>query len=372
MKRTHAVNRGLFRRFRLPAALTVASLLVVTAGLAACVPGPCGSSPCAPGPPSQVGIFIPLFTGVTDANDVVAEANALGVHTARASQDVTASGVRPAFATFAAKGLKTVLTALNHPVPDGTGHNPVAPPVTPEELATYRTQLGAKLDAVAAPSVVQVENEENAAEFFSGTMTQYRAELDAAIEVAHARGVTVTDGAITSNPLAMLVWKDYKDRGLDVEADNFAARAFKDPADAWILRDLRKVPFTGLSRQNLQIAWDKATELVPLLATSNVDFVNFHWYIDDDQALKEAVDYLRRATAKPVVTTEIGQYNTTPSVVTGHLGKMVEALHLPLVIWFDFDGQPALGLHDTATPGVPRPNGAAFKDYVTKHADTIR
>jgi hypothetical protein len=70
-----------------------------------------------------------------------------------------------------------------------------------------------------------------------------------------------------------------------------------------------------------------------------------------------------------VVTTEIGQQNTTPSVVTGHLGKLVQALHLPIVIWFDADGIPALGLHDS--PGVLRPNGTAFKTYVDAHTDLV-
>lgn len=338
----------------------------------ACAPGPCGGVPCPPGPPTRLGIFTPLFNGLIDADYVVTEANALGVTTVRASQAVDGPTVRPAFATFAKRGMQVVVAALNDQQPDGTGNNPAHPPVTPEELTTYRSRLGTKLDAIAPPVVVQVENEEVAANFFAGTMPEYMGELNAAVDVAHARNLKVTNGGITTDPLALLVWRDYKDRGLDAQADDFASRAFATPAKAWILRDLRRNPFTGLSRASLQTAWDKATALVPLLAASNVDYVNFHWYTDDDQALREAVEYLRRATHKPVVTTEIGQHNATKSVVTGHLGKLIEALHLPLVIWFDFDGDPAVGLHDIGSPGVLRPNGDAFKSYVTLHRKLIR
>jgi hypothetical protein len=336
---------------------------------ASCEPNPCAPVACPAGPPSRVGIFTPLFTNLTDANYVNTEARALGVQTVRATQAVDSSTLRSAFNQFTAKGLRFVMTAVNDQQPDGTGNNPAHPPVTADEIATYQARLGTILDSGAAPVVLMVENEENAANFFAGTMEQYRGELDAAIEVAHARNIQVTDGAITSDPLALLTWQDYKDRGLDAQADDFASRAFANKPG--VLADLRKVPFAGLTNRGLQTAWEKAKELVPLLAGSRVDFVDFHWYIDDDQALKEAVDFLQRATGKPAITTEIGQHNTSASVVTGHLGKVVQALHLPLVLWFDWDGIPALGLHTPGSPGVLRDNGTAFKNYVNNHRDSV-
>jgi hypothetical protein len=127
---------------------------------------------------------------------------------------------------------------------------------------------------------------------------------------------------------------------------------------------LRK-PFAGLRRQTLQTAWDKAKELIPAFRRSRMDYVNFHWYFDDDRSLRQAVRYLRRATGKPVVT-EVGQHNTEPAVVTGHLRTLVKRLRLPFVIWFDADGTPALGLHDA--PGALRPNGMAFRDFVARRS----
>jgi hypothetical protein len=81
------------------------------------------------------------------------------------------------------------------------------------------------------------------------------------------------------------------------------------------------------------------------------------------------VDYLRRATGKPVVTTEIGQHNTGPGVVEAHLRTLVIEKRLPLVLWFDADGVPAMGLHDA--PGALRPNGDTFTAFVQAHDDII-
>jgi hypothetical protein len=285
------------------------------------------------------------------------------VHTVRMSQNV-GQPARTAFGAFARNGMDVVATMINDPQPDGQGHNPAHPPDTPAELATYRQQLAGILDSVSPPKLVQVENEEVSTNFFVGSMSDYVNELNAAVEVAHARGIKVTNGGITDNPVALLVWQDYKDRGLDAKADDFASRAFSTPSEAWILHDLRAEPFTGLSRQGLQDSWDRAEELIAAFRQSAMDYVNFHWYTDDPEALRETAEYLARVTFKPVVTTEIGQHNTIPSVVTGHLGAAGADLHLPLVLWFDWDGDPAMGLHTPGSPGALRPNGEAFRDWV--------
>jgi hypothetical protein len=232
------------------------------------------------------------------------------------------------------------------------------------DLADYRRRLGGILDALAPPVLLQIENEEVEPRFFAGTMPQYVNELNAAVEVAHARGVKVTNGGITGRPLALLTWQHYRDRGLEAKADDFARRTFTRPQDRSVQEDLLRKPFTGLRRQPLQAAWDRASALVAAFSASRMDYVNFHWYFDEDRSLRQAVRYLRRATGKRVITTEVGQHNTTPSVVTGHLRMLVKRLRLPFVIWFDADGRPALGLHDA--PGVLRPNGLAFRDFVAR------
>jgi hypothetical protein len=314
-------------------------------------------------PRTTLGILFPLFAG-TSPNAIVTEARALGVNTVRLSDDVAVPGVRPAFDVFRKQRMKLVFTANYQQERNALGHRPGRPPVGARETATYKRRLGAVLDQLK-PNFLQVENEEVEPRFYAGTMAQYAAELEAAVRVGHARGIPVTNGGITARPLALLTWQAYRERGQQARADDFARRAFSRAGDRWIQQDLLRRPFQGLRRQTLQTAWDKAKALIPAFRRSRMDYVNFHWYIDDHRALREAVAYLRRATGKPVVTTEIGQHNTDPSVVTGHLRTTIAQLRLPLVIWFDFDGMPALGLHDQ--PGVLRPNGEAFRRWVATH-----
>ena len=123
---------------------------------------------------------------------------ALGVDTVRLSQDVTNPTVRPALHLVQREGLQLLLTVTNAQERDAQGNRPAHPPVTPEELAAYRRRLGGLLDALQRPPVLlQVENEEIEPRFFAGTMAQYLGELDAAVAVAHARGIRVTNGGIT-------------------------------------------------------------------------------------------------------------------------------------------------------------------------------
>jgi len=45
---------------------------------------------------------------------------------------------------------------------------------------------------------------------------------------------------------------------------------------------------------------------------------------------------------------------------TAVLGVVRHELHLPWMVWFDTDGDPADGLHESGQPGHLRPNGTAF------------
>lgn len=311
---------------------------------------------------STVGIF----TTGESSQAVIDEAAALGVTTVRNSQDVTAP-VRAATLAYRNAGLRLVLHAKSGPAL-------ASPPLTTDKaIADYQRQLGATLEATR-PALLAVENEENYTGYYTGTAAQYLRQLNAAATVAHAQGIPVTDGGITSTMVALSTWKDLYDRGLDAEASDFATRAFAD--EAWIRRDLAVRPFKGLSRPPAEASRQKALDLIAAFRTAPIDAVNFHWYIDDDRALEQTIEYLRRATGKPVVSTEMGQYPTgqpatDASVVDGHLTTAVGNERLPFLIWFDADGSRAVGLHDPAT-GTLRRSGTTFRTWLRNHDGLIR
>lgn len=312
------------------------------------------------------GAFIPRVANGTaraSSQDVLAEAAALHVRVLRTEQDVTSATPAPERAAFEHAGIETVLTVRDDPTPDPEGHPTVYPPNTPEKLARFRTDLEATLRA-DPPCLVAVENEEVGSPFVSGTPADYLGELSAAIEVGHRLGIPVTNGGIVSGVTALLTWHDLFATAGKAAADDFAGRAFPEQWQKKLRASLLASSDGALPPGPTADKLAAGLQLVSAYRTLPLDYVNFHWYIDDDQALTQAVTYLRKATGKPVITHEIGQYRVDPAVVTGHL-RALDALGVPIVIWFDGDGDPAVGLHDT--PGRLRSNGAAFAAYVTTH-----
>jgi hypothetical protein len=87
---------------------------------------------------------------------------------------------RPCDAALSA-GLKLVLTVR-------ANGGPATPTTPPSDLQAYRRTLSSVL-ARYRPAVIAVENEENSALFYTGTPEQYGAQLQAACEIAHQRGV---------------------------------------------------------------------------------------------------------------------------------------------------------------------------------------
>ena len=266
------------------------------------------------------GAFTPrLANGTirTTPAEMVTEGRALGADVLRAEQDITAPVV-PERKSFDDAGLQTLLTIRNDPHLGDAGKPTVIPPHTPEDLATFKTNLKASLQA-NAPCLVAVENEEVGSPFVSGSASDYLAELKATIDVAHPLGIPVTNGGIVSGVSALLTWQDLSQHSGKPAADDFARRAFVKATQQKLLSNLLAstdgtLP-PGPSADNLA----KANQLIAAYRALPLDYVNFHWYIDNDLALTQTVNYLKHATGHPVITHEIGQYNVDPSVVTGHL-----------------------------------------------------
>src|SRR2546428_7121963 len=87
------------------------------------------------------------------------------------------------------------------------------------------------------------------------------------------------------------------------------------------------------------------TTLFRSFKSAGADYLNFHWYIPDAQALQESVDYLKEVSGLPVVTNELGQRDTNPSVTTG-LMDMIVRVKIPIVIWFSSDSRLSMALVD--------------------------
>ncbi len=249
----------------------------------------------------------------------------------------------------------------------------------PTDLASYRSKLNSLLDKYH-PALLVVENEETNDEYHSGPPQDYINELKMAINVAHAHGIKVTNGALTTKSLVLLVYQDYINRGMTAQANDFANRAIGGN----IVSDL-----PDLSRHApLKKKEEMGQEFVNAYKSLDLDYVNFHWYEPvmervagarkftqpsnpdnvDLRALEEVVEYLKRTTGKPVITNEIGELNPSPTIVTTMLQKLYD-MKLPIVVWYSGDHTEvgkSVSLHDVAT-GDLKPNGLAFADFIKAH-----
>ncbi len=236
-------------------------------------------------------------------------------------------------------GLKLVLTVRN------SGPLPTSPP---RDLLAYQHTLGQVLDKYR-PAVLVVENEENSNLFYTGSPEEYAAQLKAACEVAHKRGIPCTNGGLVSSLVALLVDDHYRQKGQTEAAQDFLSRAF-----------------TAEERRllNSPRAWEQLARgraLLSVYRAAGADYVNFHWYIADAKALEEAVAFLKEQTGLPVLTNEIGQRTDDPNQTTAVMGKVGE-LSLPIAVWFGLDGPRARGLVNL--DGSLRPTGEAFKRFI--------
>jgi hypothetical protein len=209
--------------------------------------------------------------------------------------------------------------------------------------------------AIAAyrPTLLVVENEENAPKFYAGTPEQYADQLRAACEVAHDEGLPCTDGGIQSPSVAVLTYQHYVDTGQAATAASYAARVFGPQ----MLADLA----TPAGAAAVQAQAERLRTFLDGVASSGADYVNFHWYLEDAQALGETIDYLEEATGLPAVTNEMGQFDENPAVPERLLRTAFDR-GLPFVVWFSIDGLRARALNDP--DGALRPNGIAVRELI--------
>lgn len=188
------------------------------------------------------------------------------------------------------------------------------------DITAYKKDLESTISYLnTMPAVAIIENEESNKLYFSGTASDYIFQLKAAITVMHAHGIPVTNGGITSAGLKYLVYQDYLNRGMTTQANDYKKR----------MKIAVNSPDTQERAGFIKILLDN-------YAAMNLDYVNFHWrssFPEDAQGLGETINYLKRVTRKIVITTEIGQYDTSPQTLTS-TNQMCENYKLPFVIWY--------------------------------------
>ena len=254
---------------------------------------------------------------------------------------------------FTKAGFDLVLNVRNSSdVRSQLGTQQAIPPSTPpEDLDAYRQTIEKVIDKYH-PTILVVENEEDVINHYSGTPEQYGEQLKAACEAAHDKGIKCANGGLLGGDVTWAVYQHYLDAGQQDKAQSFADRAFED---------FQRRRLTQNGGAAAQQAAQRVDQFLQAYKGSGADYVNFHWYISDPDALAEATQFLTEATGLPYMTNEIGQRNEDPNATKQILQELVN-LRFPVAVWYLSDATLARGLVNP--DGSLRPTGDAFRDFV--------
>lgn len=281
------------------------------------------------------------------------------------------TGSSPANDVFVKSGFKMVMNINNAPLGGGLPPSPF-----PSDMVAYRKSVGEIMDKYPA-EVVVIENEEANDKYYTGTPEEYLKMLTVAIDEAHKRGLRVANGGITSRELTILVWKDFMNRGMVKEANEFGKEAI--PSN--FLNDLPNL--NGNPAMKARIA--DIEKLIAAYKSLPLDYVNFHWYEPINMrfaknvaanaspdhvvpgAMEAVVNYLHNATGKPVMTNELGVVTESPNLVKEVLQEALN-LKLPYVMFYSGSNDKTGGsmpIH--SDNGTLLPNGIAYRDFIASH-----
>jgi len=321
---------------------------------------------------TRFGVMVAKTEGnLIPPSQQVKVARALGVNYIRGRVDIQGwAGSNDAIDTYLSAGLKVLLN-INYGIPRNAAgeHDPVP---FPTDMNAYAKSLNSILDKYK-PEVVVIENEEDNPNYHSGGADDYINELKTAIQIAHARGLKVTNGGITFRETCLIIYDDMMQHGQEQKAKEFAQKVFP----ATLLQRLNNASAPMVKQQ-----LDFGRKIIAAYKTLDLDYVNFHWYepiksrgaasedihdtIVDTKVFQFVADYLKTATGKPILTNEFGVFNTSTSLTRGILQAARDA-NLAYAIFYSADGGTgrAVGLQNGT--GELRQNGNAFKDFVKQH-----
>jgi len=266
------------------------------------------------------------------------------------SSDLNCSGC----AQFTKDGFKLILTVRNGPdsIQQILGGGQLPASSFPKDLTAYKERIGQVID-LYHPTVLVIENEEDVPTHYSGTPEQYGEQLRVACEAAHQRDIKCTNGGLLSGSVTYAVYQHYVDTGQTAKAQSFAQRAFED-------FQLAKLKTPGGS-ERIRSRVDIVRRFLAADGRAGADYINFHWYISDPQAMQEAVDYLSSVTGLPAMTNEMGQRNDDADATTRMMATVLK-LGLPYAVWYITDAKLARGLINL--DGSLRTTGDAFKQFI--------
>ncbi|MEO8713083.1 MAG: hypothetical protein ABI405_13210, partial [Parafilimonas sp.] len=318
------------------------------------------------------GVMVAKTQGsILPPSQQVKVAKALGVNYIRARIDLSSwTGSNDAYDIYKDAGLKVLLN-INSGVPRSATGEP-APIPFPTDMAAYSKTLNSILDKYK-PEVVVIENEEDNPNYHSGDADNYINELKTGIQVAHSKGLKVTNGGITYREVCLIIYDDMLQHGKQQEAKEFAQNVFP-PA---LMMRLGNTSNPQIKRQ-----LEFGRKIFEAYKTLDLDYINFHWYepvkarganginkndtIVDTKIFEFVANYIKTATGKQVMSNEFGVFNTSPTLVRGLLQAVYNA-NLGYAIFYSADGGEGRAVALQNVAGDLRENGAAFRDFVKEH-----
>ena len=293
-------------------------------------------------------------------------AKALGVNYMRARIDMQSwNGSNPLYNAYAAAGMKVLLN-INYGVPRNAvgDHDPIP---FPTDMESYSRSLNSILDKYK-PEVVVIENEEDNPFYHTGTADDYIKQLETAIQIAHSKGLKVTNGGITVREVCLIIYDDLMQSGQKEKAMEFAEKAVPP---AFLKR------LNNMNNPQVQRQVEFGRKIIAAYKTLDLDYVNFHWYEPVQARTKAAsptasfnpevfayvVNYLKTKTGKPVLTNEFGVLNSSPELVKSIL-KAARDAQLSYAIFYSADGGEGKAVALQNAAGNLRENGVAFRDFV--------
>jgi hypothetical protein len=296
-------------------------------------------------------------------------AKALGVNYMRARVDIKDwNGSNPAYDTYAGAGLKVLLN-INYGIPRNElgEHDPIP---FPTDMNAYSKVVNSVLDRYK-PAVVVVENEEDNPFYHTGSADDYINMLKTAIQIAHSKGLKVTNGGITVREVCLIIYDDLVQRGEKQKAMDFISKAVP-PA---FLQRLNHLDNPQITRQI-----EFGRKILAAYKTLDLDYVNFHWYEPvraranaaagdvefNPQIFSFVAHYLKEKTGKPVMTNEFGVLNASPDLVKNILRAVYDA-KLSYAIFYSADGGEGKAVALQNAGGDLRENGMAFRDFIKQY-----